>query len=144
MKKKIYLAAPLFCDSEMNFNIYLESLLSSKFDVFLPQRDNGLVFEKIENGGDIANSLKGVFDGDIEAIKKCDILLILLDGRSVDEGACFELGYAFSLGKQCIGLKTDSRQLMKHGNNPMITQALSSCFASVTELKEWVSGFDNE
>ncbi|MFB9136045.1 nucleoside 2-deoxyribosyltransferase [Vibrio olivae] len=143
MKKKLYLAAPLFCDSEIQFNIYLESLLSSSFDVFLPQRDNGLVFEEIENGGDVNSSLRSVFNGDIEAIKKCDILLILLDGRSIDEGACFELGYAFSLGKQCIGLRTDSRQLMKHGNNPMITQALSSCFSSIPELQEWVSDFDN-
>ncbi|ELA7883032.1 nucleoside 2-deoxyribosyltransferase [Vibrio parahaemolyticus] len=141
MRKKLYLASPLFCESELKYNTYLSGMLSDYFDVFLPQEDNGLAFNKIETGYAVETVLRDIFEGDIKAIERCDVLLIVLDGRSIDEGACFELGYAYSKGKLCVGLKTDTRQLMRYGNNPMITQALSSIFTSVDELENWASEF---
>ena len=50
MKKKSYFAAPLFCEPELKYNLYLRDKLSKFFDVFLPQKDNGLVFDALEAG----------------------------------------------------------------------------------------------
>ncbi len=139
MKRKLYFAAPLFCESELKYNLYLRDKFLKFFDVFLPQEDNGLVFDALEAGENLNSAFESTFNGDIAAIDGCDVLFILLDGRSVDEGACFELGYAFANNKICIGLQTDSRQLMKHGNNPMLVQALTHLFKSEKELIAWMS-----
>src|SRR5689334_12592978 len=42
-KQKLYFAAPLFSDMERRFNIELAEQLEQFFDVFLPQRDGGLM-----------------------------------------------------------------------------------------------------
>lgn len=47
-----------------------------------------------------------------------------MEGRVPDEGACVEVGMAFAWGKECYGLKTDSRSLMNAQDNPMIIGAL--------------------
>jgi nucleoside 2-deoxyribosyltransferase len=67
------------------------------------------------------------------------VLLIVLDGRTVNEGASFELGVAYALEKTCLGLQTDPRRLLPIGNNPMIDAALSQVFASIHELICWAS-----
>ena len=49
----------------------------------------------------------------------CDTVLFLFDGRVLDEGACFELGYCFAKGKRCIGYKTDARAFIDEFDNVM-------------------------
>src|SRR5262245_47713244 len=119
-KPKLYFAAPLFSDSERQFNEDVTARLERFFDVFLPQRDGGLIMDMISEGIQPAVAARRVFDVDVGAIKSCDAVLIVLDGRAIDEGAAFELGYAFALGKECFGLQTDVRRLLSTGNNPMI------------------------
>ena len=64
--------------------------------------------------------------------------LLVMDGRVIDEGACFELGYAYSRGKVCIGLKTDVRSLLPIGDNPMVECALRGTFGDIFEVGEWI------
>ena len=66
--------------------------------------------------GDAALS---VFKDDVAALRASDAFLNLLDGRTVDEGAAFELGVAYALEIPCFALQTDSRRLLPLGNNPM-------------------------
>ncbi|MGY3362466.1 nucleoside 2-deoxyribosyltransferase [Bradyrhizobium sp. GM0.4] len=68
--------------------------------------------------------------------------MIVLDGRTVDEGAAFELGYAFAAGKVCVGLKTDPRMLLPIGDNPMIEVALRKIFHDEDELVDWIANYD--
>lgn len=136
--KKLYLAAPLFSDAEKAYNVYLREILSGFYDVYLPQEDGLLLVDLLEKGMDLEKAKKLIFENDISAIEECDILLILLDGRAVDEGAAFELGVAYSKRKKCIALQTDPRRLLAVGNNPMISCAISRVFLSVKELQEWV------
>jgi nucleoside 2-deoxyribosyltransferase len=79
-----------------------------------------------------------IFARDIEAIERCDILLLVMDGRVIDEGASFELGYAYSRGKICIGLKTDVRSLLTIGDNPMVECALRGIFCDMKEISKWI------
>jgi nucleoside 2-deoxyribosyltransferase len=140
MQKRIYIAGPLFCQSELDFNVkvndYLEGL---GFVTFLPQRDGHLLAELLAEGGSNYDAVKKIFDTDVEEIKKSDILLFIFDGRVPDEGACVELGIAFSLQKECIGLKTDSRSLMDNLDNPLILGALNGRVApSIAALKQYL------
>jgi nucleoside 2-deoxyribosyltransferase len=140
---RVYLAGPLFSEAEKNFNKQLRDLLSSHCSVYLPQDDGGLLVEMVTAGIPPTEATTMIFQKDIEEVKKCDIFLIILDGRTVDEGACVELGLAFGLNKECVGLQTDPRRLLSFGNNPMITGALHRTFHSVDEVVGFFSAASN-
>lgn len=141
--KSIYVASPLFSQSELNFNNKIKSILANRFHVYLPQEDGELLNDTVTFGGDVSAAVKRIFLSDVAAIKRCDMLLIVLDGRAVDEGAAFELGVAFSLGKVCFGLQTDPRRLLPIGNNPMISCPLQYVFSSLQELQDWTLSKSN-
>jgi nucleoside 2-deoxyribosyltransferase len=137
-RPSIYLAGPLFSANERQWNASLRNTLAEFCDVYLPQEDGALLVELVA-GGVSANEAKNtIFARDIQAIERCDILLLVMDGRVIDEGACFELGYAYCLGKVCIGLKTDVRSLLPIGDNPMVECALRGTFGDIREISEWI------
>src|SRR5436305_9183072 len=91
---RAYLAAPLFNDVERTFNLSIEAALLPYIKVFLPQRDGGLLKELVSEGISVREARARIFNGDLRAIADSDLLLAVLDGRTVDEGVAFELGYA--------------------------------------------------
>jgi len=137
LKNRIYIAAPLFSESELKYNAYLKKLLLPYFSVYLPQEDGELIVNLTKQGVSPLVASERIFKSDVSEIQKCEYLLIILDGRSIDEGAAFELGHAYALGKKCIGLQTDVRRLLPIGNNPMIECAISQTFESTDELTAW-------
>lgn len=136
-KKKLYIASPLFSDAELSFNRQIRDSLTPFFNIYLPQEDGGLMVNYIKNQMSVDEAKKKVFYEDIEALNECDIILTILDGRTIDEGVAFELGYAFAMGKKCIALQTDIRRLFLYGNNPMIALPIESIYHSVDELLSW-------
>ncbi|SRR6266849_1943832 len=133
---RIYIAGPLFSDMERSRNARIRNLLlASGFETYLPQEDAGTCYALIDKGLAKAEVRKALFEKDIEAVRNCDVIVCLLDGRVPDEGMCVELGMAFALGKLCIGLKTDSRAMDKNGDsNIMIDGCLSRICATEEEL----------
>jgi nucleoside 2-deoxyribosyltransferase len=109
--------------------------------VYLPQEDGGLLVDMVDRGIDLDEAGNQIFRVDTAALRECDIVLVVLDGRSVDEGAAFELGCAYMLGKECYGLQTDPRRLLKIGNNPMIDGALRQVFTNLEDLCKWAACF---
>jgi nucleoside 2-deoxyribosyltransferase len=136
-RKMLYLAGPLFSLSEKMENIRLCRVLEQWCDVFLPQRDGELVPRLIQQGQTEKDAYRIVFERDVAALRDCDALVINLDGRTVDEGASFELGFAYALGKSCFGYRTDVRVLLPWGLNPMITAPLLEIFTSIETLENW-------
>jgi nucleoside 2-deoxyribosyltransferase len=132
--KRLYLAAPLFSASELAFNSRLTLALEEYFDVFLPQRDGGLLTNLLEAGVPPDQAKREIFDRDVAAIIDADLILAVLDGRSIDEGVAVEIGMAFAFNKLCWGLKTDVRSLAPFGDNPMVVVPLSRVFRSVDDL----------
>ena len=135
---RIYLAGPLFCKSERDYNLSLKDALASRgYELLLPQT-NGLNInaEKMLTNPDYRDAaIMMVFQSDLEMLDSCDAVLFNLDGRVPDEGACVELGYAFAKGKECFGLKTDVRTAEFGTDNMMISGALKLRTASsVDEL----------
>ncbi|UPJ97083.1 nucleoside 2-deoxyribosyltransferase [Bradyrhizobium sp. 172] len=139
---RVYLAAPLFSQAERIRNKSLRDAISRFANVYLPQEDGGLILDLVRDGMPVEQAKLEIFELDIAAIKACDVLVIILDGRTVDEGASFELGYAYALGKTCVGLKTDPRMLLPIGDNPMIEAALRKLFSDDGELVSWIENFD--
>ncbi len=132
--KRIYIAAPMFSYAELSYNeMIANKLQSANFDVFLPQR-SGYKLVELMREMTPNKARKTIFEKDIKEVEKSDIIVIVLDGRTIDEGACVELGYGYALGKICYGLKTDPRTMMNGQINPMISECLNSILSSVDEL----------
>ncbi len=135
---KIYIAAPLYCEYERDYNLMIDAFLRENgYDTYLPQRDGGVVATMPET---IEGMPKGefVFKKDLEAMDHSDVFLFLLDGRVPDEGACVALGYFYASGKPCVGLKTDLRSLSEGNDNLMISMALKKICRSREELLEYL------
>jgi nucleoside 2-deoxyribosyltransferase len=139
-KPSVYFAAPLFSQAELEFNRQVRDHLVPSFNVFLPQESGDLMFNLFRCGFSVKDAVQKVFAQDVAAIRRCDVFIILLDGRTIDEGAAFELGLAFALRKVCVGLQTDVRRLASFGNNPMIDGALEIVFSRVDEMAAWLEG----
>ncbi len=142
---KVYFAAPLFNQSEKDYNLKITNILESYgYDVFLPQRDGYLAVELEGKSQDELTDM--IFKKDLEEVLKADILFILLDGRVPDEGACVELGIGYANGKRCYGFKSDSRSVELGLNvNPMIAGCFEKLFYNldgdrlIEELKQYLS-----
>ena len=132
----IYIAAPLFNETELERNRKLRDFLKGLgFETYLPQEDGGIAYDEIREGADIAATRRKMFDGDVAAVKACDALVCVLDGRVPDDGACIELGMAHALGKTCVGYRTDKRTLDPYGPSLMIEGCLKTVAHSLEELK---------
>ncbi len=111
----IYLAGPLFTAAEREFNkllaFKLRKILNKK--IFIPQDEcNGL-----SNPEEIFLCCKNGLDNS-------EIIVAILDGPDSDSGTCFEVGYAFALGKPVIGARTDFRLCGDDGGlNLMLSQS---------------------
>ncbi len=146
--KKVYFAAPLFCQSEKDYNLKLTKVLEDHgYEVFLPQRDGYLAAEL--EGKSEEELTEMIFEKDTSEILKADILFMNLDGRVPDEGACVELGIAYANGKRCYGFKTDVRSVeINMDLNPMITGCFTKLFKDfdgdelIKEIEEYLSEND--
>ncbi|KKP33315.1 MAG: hypothetical protein UR22_C0001G0128 [Parcubacteria group bacterium GW2011_GWC2_32_10] len=140
--KKIYFAGPLFSGAEKKFNLELcDKLEKVGFKVFLPQRDgiekNKSPYDKME----LEQKKKILFEIDRDKIIESEIFLFVLDGRVPDEGACVELGIAYSdkffnnKNKTLIGLQTDIRSAFISSKlNPMLKVPLDFIVSTEEEL----------
>lgn len=96
---KLYLAGPLFTESERLWNRQLaRHLRAAGFDPFVPQEG-----EPIEAGP------VSIFEHDMSGLRSAQAVVANLDGPMVDDGTAWEMGWAFGQRKPIIGYRTDSR-----------------------------------
>jgi len=138
----LYFAAPLFSNAELQYNEALTARIEAiGYAVYLPQRDGP------EKGRPPYNILapdvrrRTIFETDRDHVLAADVLLMVLDGRVPDEGACFELGVAYTqqylTGQQklLIGLHTDARAAFVSAKlNPMLGVPLAYIAADEEDL----------
>lgn len=95
---KIYIAAPLFNEMELERNLSINYILEQEgFKTYLPQRDGGLFYDLQKKGYSEKEIKTQIFTLDRNAIINSDVILCLLDGRVLDEGMCIELGIGYAL-----------------------------------------------
>ena len=80
-RPNLYFAGPLFSEAELDYNNRVAADLEQWFDVYLPQRDGGLVTDLVGRGVDVTVAYRSIFDRDVQALQECDVCLIVLDGR---------------------------------------------------------------
>ena len=146
--KKIYFAGPMFSQGEKDFNLKLVKVLEDNgYEVFLPQRD-GIEAATLEGKSEKEKAAM-IFEKDVSEIMKADILIMLVDGRVPDEGACVELGIGYANQKRCYGLKTDTRSIeIDLDLNPMISECFIKIFKDfdgnklIEQLKQYLAEND--
>ncbi len=96
-----YIAGPLFNAKEREFLEDINGVCQAiGISTYLPAQDGGLLSQ---------DNADKVFQTDVKALNKTDIIIASLNGVDVDSGTAFELGYAFAQGKKLFGLHTDFR-----------------------------------
>ena len=138
---RVYLAAPLFTPHERELNLKITGMIErmSKYEVFLPQRDGILLGKHTKTSESVAELKRQVFIRDVQAIERSDIVFAVLNGRVVDEGVAFEMGFAFAKGLKCWAYKDDWRQLLETGDNPMLEGSIDKRFNSIEEIENYFS-----
>lgn len=138
----IYFAAPLFSQAECSFNQSLTTKLEQiGHQVFLPQRDGVNGTRSPYKQMTKEERRLALFQLDTTKIMESDIFLFVLDGRVPDEGACVELGIAYTYkktqqpNKLLVGLHTDARAAFIGSKlNPMIRVPLDRITSNEDEL----------
>ncbi len=121
-----YYAAGLFNEAQRTFNLRVKAMLDELgFELWFPQEDAGFIEDYLEQGMTLQEARHHIFEQNLEAVRDSDVLIINLDGRVPDEGACIEAGVAFGWDKRLIGLQTDFRAVEPGGNNLMIDGVLN-------------------
>jgi nucleoside 2-deoxyribosyltransferase len=120
-RKRAYLASPLgFAESTRAFMRELQAALGAIVEV-----ENPWDFGGPELGAEFAraHAIAGhdarlaalhainmrIAAENAAAIRRCDLVVAVLDGVDVDSGTASEIGFAFGLGKPSFGLRTDTR-----------------------------------
>ena len=132
---KIYLASPFFSTEEVViYRNVINDLRNAGHKVYVPQEHT------IENAWDLSNKdwAEQVYLNDIEAIRECEIVMILNFGMYSDSGTAWEAGYAYAMGKKTI-------QVLCGGNNATYSlMMMNGCdkvisLRDVVHFEEWSS-----
>ena len=129
----VYLAAPLFSESERAYNLVVAGQLRNNFfDVYLPQEAG--------DDSDTRNKEEQVriFSENLRALKNADIIVSIIDGADADSGTAWEMGYAYANGKQLIALRTDFRISGRHEKVNLMLEESASVVTNIESLLEAV------
>ena len=126
---KLYFAGPLFTTPERTWNAEVTAALrAAGHEIFLPQEQ--------EPGKDGP----GIFATDVGGIDWADGLVAIMDGPDPDSGTCWEVGYAYGVGKPIVLVRTDLRAMAGPAGYyiPMLTASATTRIdvpiASTTEV----------
>lgn len=126
---RVYLAAPLFSRAERAFNREVRDLLEAAlYDVHLPQEvgDN----DAARSAGDGM----AIFEHNLEALKRVDIVVAVIDGADADSGTAWEMGYAYARGIPVVALRTDFRRVGEAEAVNLMLEASSTVVALPADL----------
>lgn len=135
---RIYFAAPLFNEAELQYNRDVVELLEAAgHSVFLPQRDGieGLdtLIESDPEVTDTYDAMRKIFEIDYAEIQDADVVTALLDGQIPDEGVAVEIGLAYAHDIPVVGLKTDIRV---HAQDEPLKAMVFAVLEELTETPE--------
>jgi nucleoside 2-deoxyribosyltransferase len=116
---KCYLASPLFSYGDRIVNEIIAKEVRNRIEdieLYSPM-ENGEINDKNAYASSI-----DIAKADTEELMSSDALISVIDGNSIDEGVCAEIGMFYTTGKPIFALYTDIRQ---HGReHPKKLQAL--------------------
>jgi nucleoside 2-deoxyribosyltransferase len=136
---RIFLAAPLFSEAERDFNSKIAAAFRKEgFEVWLAQEHKFVEDHSIK-------MKNAIFTEDLEALKKSDIILAVLDGVDVDSGVAFEVGFGYANRKPVLGLKTDHRVFSGvEPVNLMLEASIAKLCKSMEEAMDFLNAHDRQ
>jgi nucleoside deoxyribosyltransferase len=102
---KVYIAAPWFTPEQDQKLQALKQVLKEKRIKFFSPKDENLF------GNDNTATVDEVLAGNVGAIRACDVVVAITDGKDV--GTIWECGYAFAKGIQILYIWLDRKQGQK-------------------------------
>ena len=139
----IYQTGPLFSEAELSFHRSLAARLREAGHAVTWPGDM-LTEEQINAAGPDAPHL--IFNVCREGINHCTVVVAVLDGRQVDDGTAWEIGYAYAKGIPVYGLHTDARQAGEtpyNHVNSMIEGGLAGYVRSMEDLVSELGKIDD-
>ncbi len=131
---KIYVAGPLFTEGERWLLERIDAVCrEAGYETYLPHRDAG-VFDRDSDSSFF-------FQQDLQRLQEADVVVAVLNGKDVDSGTAWELGYFYALGKRAvIGYLHDSRLPHPRAQlNPMIVNSLKTLVHDLESLAQSLS-----
>ena len=104
---KIYIAGSVAPEFRTSVNELTNRLRESGYDVYAPLEHT------VENAWDWPNDEWGlqIFRMDVEAINRCDIMVVLSWGRRMTTaGTSWEQGYAYGIGKKILFVEMNNEE----------------------------------
>ena len=141
MKKRVYIAGPLFNQHERQ---YLEDIAkhleSNGLECFLPHRDLKGVEESELTTTEISQETKDkIFSIDLNALKNADITVALITGWDIDSGTSAEIGYTYAKNKPIIAIDASERRFRNLFVEGMIYKKVHNIGQIITAIKEATS-----
>ena len=141
MKKKVYIAGPLFNQHERQ---YLEDIAkhleSNGLECFLPHRDLKGVEESELTTTEMSQETKDkIFSIDLNALKSSDITVALITGWDIDSGTSAEIGYTYARNKPIIAVDASERRFRNLFVEGMIYKKVHNIGQIITAIKEATS-----
>ena len=138
MKKKVYIAGPLFNQHERQ---YLEDIAkhleSNGLECFLPHRDLKGVEESELTTTEMSQETKDkIFSIDLNALKNADITVALITGWDIDSGTSAEIGYTYARNKPIIAVDASERRFRNLFVEGMIYKKVHNIGQIITAIKE--------
>lgn len=134
MKYDVYFAAPFFSAAERELNDRLIKAMEDRgLKVFSPARDGLIAKNELNSDTQWAGIAARVWACDTSAICKSKVVFAVLDGRSIDEGVCVEVGYAAAKMKTIIAFSSDDRRQFPWGHNPMVIHPIKTLVSDPDE-----------
>jgi len=127
-----YIAGPMFNDAENWFLTEIDARVrKAGLTSFLNSRD-GIPLNAPDD-------VLSIFKEDCHEVSRADVIVASLNGLAVDSGTAWELGWAYSQGKQIVGVFTDLRLHYKYQTvNLMIQCSLDKIVRSLDELESYL------
>lgn len=131
--KKIYLAGGWFTPEMEEEHTRIYNAIKNDFNVFNPK------LESLITATSSVNDMSKTLIGNIEAIKDCDLVLVIYDRKDV--GTIWEAGYAYANNKpilyyaETLGNKAFNLMLAKTGNFASNMSTLKTKLQSVDTFK---------
>ena len=137
MKKKVYIAGPLFNNHERDFLESIALCLEEKgFECFLPHRDlTGVEVSELKTTSMTQETKDKIFVADLTALRESDLTVALITGWDIDSGTSAEIGYTFAQGKPIIGIDALERRFRNLFVEGMITEKVKHIGAIIPAIK---------
>ena len=80
-----------------------------------------------------------IFGENLRALDRCDLMVAILDGPSVDDGTAWEIGRFFLQGKKVLGIRTDIRKAGESERSRVNLMIEFSCLSISSNIDELYS-----